>query len=340
VPDADAVSNSDRPFMPARVLLLWGGVLAAALVTIGYLAYRELIHYERVAVRHVPAGAELAVRMDLEQVVLFEPVRKHLLPLVDRLSLADAGGEVAAPPSSRLTRLREHAGLNLGLDLRELVFARMPDGRWLLALGGIFDPQRALAGVEKVLREEEPTVPLHREDRVLMLEGPKLAFTQADDGVLLIGSDAAIVERALPEADEYRRLGLSSEGAAAAVAAPGWLSHFETPGQPSLHSSRGVAARLDFGDPLALTFRVDLTDPAEIPEVQAAFEGWLGAPTAGARFVPQADWGGERAIVARASFEPQASGSVITTTWARSELDRACASLAAWLEARWSRLGQ
>jgi hypothetical protein len=323
--------------MPARVLLLWGGVLAAALVTVAYVAYRELIHYDRVALRHVPAGAELAARMDLEQVVLFEPVRKHLLPLVDRVSLSGAPGQREAP-ATRLTRLREHAGLNLGLDLRELVFARMPDGRWLLVLGGIFEPQRALLGVERVLREEA-TVPLRREGRVLMLGSPELAFAQADDGVLLIGSDAPIVQGALPESREYERLGLSPEGAAVAVAAPSWLAHFDG-GEPSLPSLQSVSGRLDYGDPLALTFHVTLADAADAPRVQRAFEGWLGAPTARAQFVPQADWGGERAILARSHVEPRANGALITATWARSELDRACASLAAWLEPRWRSVGQ
>jgi hypothetical protein len=339
VRDADEGSTAERPFIPARVLLLWGGVFAAALVTVGYVAYRELIHYERVAVRHVPAQAEFAARMDLEQVVLFEPVRKHLLPLVDRLSLKGSQGGEREPPSSRLTRLREHAGLNLGLDLRELVFARLPDGRWMLALGGIFDPNGALEGVERVL-SEEGSVPLHREGRVLMLGSSQLAFAQADDGVLLIGSDAGLVEQALPEGREYERLGLSPEGAAAAVATPSWLAHFENAGDASLHAARSVSARLDFGDPLALTFHVDLAAPADVQHVQRAFEGWLGSPTAGAEFVPQADWGGERAIAARAKFEPRPSGVLITTTWARSELDRACASLAAWLEPRYHGVGQ
>jgi len=55
--------------------------------------------------------------------------------------------------------------------------------------------------------------------------------------------------------------------------------------------------------------------------------------------VPKADWGGERAVVARAAFSPQPGQIIITTTWQRAELDRACASLAAWLEPHWGDVG-
>src|SRR5262245_12328516 len=129
----DSLAAERRP-VPARVLAFAGAGVAAALVLVAFVAYRELIHYERRAIEHVPEGAELALRVDLEQVVLFDPVRRHLLPLLDRAPLGDAPVE----PVSRLLRLRE-AGVNLGMDLREVVFARIePGAGWLLALGGIF----------------------------------------------------------------------------------------------------------------------------------------------------------------------------------------------------------
>src|SRR6185295_7585221 len=99
--------------------LAWVGLILTVLGGVGaWAAYRELIHYRRCAVEHLPADTQFLVRLDVEQVVLFEPLRRHLLPVLDRLPLTAKQQTPSAPAPDRLTRLRE-AGLNLGLDLRE-----------------------------------------------------------------------------------------------------------------------------------------------------------------------------------------------------------------------------
>ena len=207
MPEAETHAGDRRGGVPARVIALWSALGAALLLALGFIAYRELIHYERHASEHVPPGAELALRLDLEQVLLFEPLRRHLLPLVDRAPLAGAPPEPGAP--SRLLRLREQADLNLGFDLREVVFAQEPGGGWVLALGGIFGARSVLDGIERVLAAE-PGLRATRDAGVLTLTGSGLALAQAEDGVLLIASDAAVLGRALPPRRAHEALGLRS----------------------------------------------------------------------------------------------------------------------------------
>lgn len=335
MPDADAETGSDRPATSARALAVLSCLGAAALVVVAYVAYRELIHYDRRAVEHVPAGAELALRVDLEQLVLFEPVRKHLLPLVDHAPLAPPDSEPGGVP--RLLRLREEAGLNLVLDLRELVFARVPDGRWVLALGGLFGSRPLLSGVEEVLRHE-PALRLRREATSLILEPSGLALGQAEDGVLLIASDAALLERALPASRAYEALGFRPGGAAELAVLPSWFDGFEPQAQRAPLSPSWVrsVARVDFGDPLELTLRIEHTENSDLAAMQRMVEGWLAPPT-GANFVPEADWGGERAVLARARFASASkTETVASSTWKQSELDHAARSLASWLEGRFA----
>jgi hypothetical protein len=331
--DAGIQTDGDRPAMSARALALASCLGAAVLVALAYLAYRELIHYDRRAIEHVPAGAELALRVDLEQLVLFEPVRKHLLPLVDRAPFTPPGSEPGGAP--RLRRLREEAGLNLVLDLRELVFARVPDGRWVLALGGLFGSRRLLPRIEEVLRRE-PELRLRREAAMLILDASGVALGQAEDGVLLVGSDAAMLERALRPSRAYEELGLPASGAATLAALPSWFDSFESEARRAPRSASWVrsVARLDFGDPFELTLRIEHTAASDAASMRRVVEDWFATPSEG-NFVPGADWGGERAVLARAQFAMVSrTETVVSTTWERSELDHAARSLATWLEGR------
>lgn len=323
-----------RRSVSARALALFSAGLAVVLAAVAFVAYRELLHYERRAVLHVPAGAAFGVRVDLEQLVLFEPVRKHLLPLVDQVSFgAGAHMDPEGAPSGRLARLREEAGLNLGLDLRELVFASLGRGDgWVLAAGGIFPGGDLLERVARVLASE-PGARVRRQGALLILGPGELALARAADGVLLLGSNASAVEWALLPSDAHRALGLMQEGAAALAALPAWLDR----GVGGGLGFERVTGRLDFGDPLTLTLELAHTAAASNPP-RRGLERWLRVDTS--TFTPAADWGGERALLARARFAAVSPTlTVVTTTWQHGELDRACRSLATWLEAATKRLG-
>jgi hypothetical protein len=94
-----------------RSVALGGVALGALIIAVAVSLYLRYIHYERVAARHVPAGSVLALRIDVEQVDLYEPVRRHLIPLLG--GPARSPGEAAAA----VARLEEHTGLKRG-DLR------------------------------------------------------------------------------------------------------------------------------------------------------------------------------------------------------------------------------
>jgi hypothetical protein len=321
----------ERRSVTARALALYSAALGALLVVLAFVAYRELLHYEPRAARHVPAEATLVLRVDLEQLVLFEPIRKHLLALVDRVPLgADGGGSSTAEDAQRgrLARLREEAGLNLGLDLRELVFARLPEGNdWVLVAGGLFPDTDLIERVESVLRAE-PGARLRRHGASLLLGSGNLTLARAGDGVLLLGSSPSAIERAFLPGSGHRALG--REGAAAFVAVP---SH----STDEAGVMQQISGRLDYGDPFALTLDV-VQAPGDPTSPRQALERWLHIDTT--TFTTSIDWGGERAVLARAELV-QASPTLtrVTTTWERAELDRACRSLATWLEAAAARLG-
>lgn len=321
----------ERRSVSARSLALYSAALGALLLVVAFVAYRELLHYEPRAGRHIPAQATLVVRVDLEQLVLFEPVRKHLLALVDRVALGAGGGGNSVADDAhhgRLARLRERAGLNLGLDLRELVFASSPGGDdWVLAAGGLFPDADLIERVANVLAAE-PGARLRRDGAMLLLGSGTLTLASAPDGVLLLGSSPKAVDQAFLPREGHPVLG--REGAAAfATIAP------HSRGEAS--TVEEIRGWLDYGDPFSLVLEV--VHAAGPPEGhRQALERWLHVDTT--TFTPGVDWGGERAVLARAAFA-SASPTLtrVTTTWERAEVDRACRSLAAWLEAAAAHLG-
>ena len=86
--------------MPSRSLGLAALALTLVAAAGAWWAYRSLIHYERRAALHLPGDADFVARLDLEQVVMFEPVRKYLLPLIDEAPLHRAEAHDAARPET------------------------------------------------------------------------------------------------------------------------------------------------------------------------------------------------------------------------------------------------
>lgn len=334
--------RAERAGIPARTLGVFSVAFAAVLGVLGYVAYRELLHYEPRALEHVPEGAELVARVDLTQVRLFEPARRHLLPLLDAAPLgpAPAAAEAhGAPQPSRLARLREAGVLNLAMDLREVVFARRAHG-WVLAFGGMMEPAGLIDGIERVL-SSEPGARLRRDAGVLLLEPSGVALGQAEDGVLLLSSDRELLSAALPSGAKPTAFGELERGAASVGALPGWFRSWPRASEaPELLGSitRGTGW-LELAEPLQVSFQVELAAATGAAGLQLALEGWLGAD-AGSDFVPLADWAGERAVLARAQYTQRGPSQIaVTSTWHAAELDRAARSLANWLGARLRAIG-
>lgn len=173
-----------RRLIAAGIAVL--GVLAIAGVVIGYFLF---VRYTPLAERHIPGASNVAIRADARQIGTFAPVRKHLWPLlVDRPS-SKAGKTFA-------DRVAENTGINPALDIRELIVASMDSKSWVLLVGGNFKPGKFVPGMEKVFHEEGHPE-WHRNGDLLI--GPTgIAMGQADDGTLVLGTEAEIVDRLAP----------------------------------------------------------------------------------------------------------------------------------------------
>src|SRR3954465_3104624 len=166
---------SPRPrtsFGYRTVFTVFGLSLALAFVG-GLVIYFKYVAYGRVAARHLPNDTRLAARIDVETLLISDPIRARLLPLFDQ-------GSPRPDLKPRHDRFRAHTGVELGRDLREIVLS-VSDGGWVLVFGGKFPRSGLVEGLQTTLAEE-PT-PCVFEDGVLQVQnGP--AIGQASDGAL------------------------------------------------------------------------------------------------------------------------------------------------------------
>ncbi|HEY4159768.1 MAG TPA: hypothetical protein VGM29_16770 [Polyangiaceae bacterium] len=177
----------------------------------GIYLYFAHVAYARVAARHLPADTQLAVRVDVETMLVLEPLRTHLLPLFD------LGAPSTTGLKPRHDRFRAHTGVDLARDLREVVVGIGSNEQdWVVILGGKFPPKGVIDGLEAVLAEEH--VAARRERGAIALDsGPAIA--QADDGALIVASGPACLIAALTGSQAYLMLGLPPEGAGGFAAA-------------------------------------------------------------------------------------------------------------------------
>jgi hypothetical protein len=328
---------SDRPraAISSRSLLEVALVAACGVALAVWVIYRQFIHYERRAVEHLPGQVQFVARLDVEKVPVFEPVRRYLLPLIDKLPILPASAGHPGREPGLLTRLRTGAGLNLGLDLREILVASTPAKGWVLVLGGLFPSQGLVAAIEGALRGQGVTGVVRQGDTLLFTpSGIELA--QAADGCLLVASTRDLLASALPATLYFAELDLPRTGTGAlfanAEAIEHGFEHADAEGDwLGKLQSLGVALRL--GADLQLEARLDVRSPQEVQPVVVGFERWQQSRQLGAPSIPQADWGGERAVLARLKLVKTSGNTVfLTSSWQRPEFDRALRSLASWLE--------
>lgn len=302
-------------------------LLAAAAAVFIYFTY---VRYERVAARHLPPGAQAALRIDVEKVVLFEPVRRHVFPLVEERSQAAATG--ARP--SRLERIQSATGIELAVDLRELVVGWGPGPTdWVLVLGGLFPRKGVLEGLERVLQEEGFS--WRRTADGVALVGPGgIAWGQATDGALIGASSERLLRSALPPTDSFQRLGLSLSGPggfgvsgqALRTLAPSPL-RTAVPALSLVEDVRRVHGDAELGSDVAVTSFIDLErgSAEQVAESIRSLSGgarrlgWLPA-------VP-----GRPLLEVAERLEPTVESPHtvrVTARWSREEVDKAAAELA------------
>jgi hypothetical protein len=341
-------SREERQGVPFRSLA-WAGLALIALGGAGaWLAYSELLHYRRCAVEHLPAETEFAARLDVEQVVLFDPIRRHLLPLIDRLPIgAEPTAPSRTPAEGRLSRLRREAGLNLGLDLREILVATSRDQRWVLVLGGLF-PLPLLPKLERALQRETPEGWARVAD-TLEFSPSGVALGQAADGALVLASDRRALAAALPSTEQFRELGLAREGTggarlsgaaleewAAAAGGPPWLASVQSAGL-NLRLARDIEIDvvLELRDAAAARVVTGLAQHHR-PDAQDRLPAAAPSPTLGPATDALDPWG----LLAHAERTEMAGTTVnFSSSWRQTELDRTAREAAAWLERRLFRKG-
>ncbi|HEX2880772.1 MAG TPA: hypothetical protein VHO25_14670 [Polyangiaceae bacterium] len=298
----------------------WSLVVALGvpvLVLLGIaLGYYRLVYFERVAALHVPAAAHFAARIDVEQVVLFEPIRKNLLPALDEASVVNGN------PLSQ--RIAAETGINLAMDLREIVVALGPDEQWVVVLGGLF-PKQGLEGVVRAITQDERLASSSISQGVLRLEPWALVAAQAADGSFVISNQQQALLAALSPNETFRSLGLSREGAGSVATV------FSESAPSPLKALARARAELGLGP--TITLRVEAEPSLAALTRGDDAERWL----TGAKLLAAGDgpWRALRPGLARAERLSSAQNHwVFQSFLERHEVDTWFADLAAQLRSR------
>ena len=295
------------------VFTVFGLSLAVAFVG-GLFIYFKFVAYGRVAARHLPEDTRLAARIDVETLLISDPVRARLLPLFDQ-------GVPRADLKARHDRFRARTGVELGRDLREIVLS-VSDSGWVLVFGGKF-PKSGLVESLQATLAEEPTASVLT-DGVLQVEnGPSIG--QASDGALVVASDASRLKAALRGGGTYLKLGLPPEGAG------GFALSVLPPAPPGFAQFESVSGAVQLGTRVEVDVAVRLREgassaPARIADAFA---------TLGAAAPPES---AARRPLETARIQPHREGEVgVRLIWTRPELDQGIEWLASLLTAQFAR---
>jgi hypothetical protein len=185
-----------------RVAFRWIALAFAALLAFGFalalVVHDRFVAYQPLAARHTPKDATFVARFDLTHVMLYEPFRRYVFPVVD------LGAE------GRRERLGEE-GLQIGGEVREVVIAFGNDASdWSVALGGPLSENQISDTLARVLRAENRRVDGH--GGLFTVGGGRMAFGQAKDGALVLASSEARLRAALPRSAEPAPLGQGAGG--------------------------------------------------------------------------------------------------------------------------------
>jgi hypothetical protein len=294
--------------------------LGAVIFAVALALYIRYIRYDRVAGLHIPHGASVVVRLDVEQALLYEPVRRHLLPILGAPRASSSQGD------ARLARIEDRTGLHRG-DLREVVVASFADSSdWVIVLGGIFPRGPSAQTIALAFASEGAAWDLSSDGRVAM--GPEgVAVTRASDGAVIIGSSEGTMEAALPSRDPI--LPVTRTG-------PGGFA-FDTRGvadlQRRLSDAPGVATLLShttelrgtvsLSESVAVTVTADVAAGSNGTQLLGEALAWLRtyAKTEASPGAGLIRAGVERSVVSPAGGAG-AQGAQVTMAWEREEVDR------------------
>lgn len=311
----------------------WAVRIAALLVaalTAAYVYFRILRPPPR-AHLHLPPACAAALRVDGVDLLAFEPVRNHVLPVLRDARLHQRAGG----PSLR-ERLKAATGIGLPDDVREVAFGSADGVQWVAAIGGNLESGRFVRGLETILREDG--VAGWTRDGDLLLGPLGWAIAQADDGTIVLGTTASVVRSSLPARDPSATdLRLPHDAAIGFVAMGDLLdpAFAVLPGSKDLLEPKAtfdlVTGTFSLGSEPAL----DLTlRPRSRPaaELAPALQTQLAALGLMLMLVP-ANLHGARQAIAGAVVKAEGQDVRVHAPWPRAELESAAAELAPILAA-------
>jgi hypothetical protein len=331
-PEANEVpavaSPAERKTLPFRVVATGFVLSIAAALAIAVVIYVKLIRYERVAALHLPPDSTAAVRLDVEKAVLYEPVRKHLLPLANEAFDRNATRSGLAP---RLKRIHQKTGIELAIDMREVALAHGPgSGDWVLVIGGMFPKDGVVRGIGAALAEEGVLWKLSADGKTLVAPSG-IALGQASDGAVLLASSPSRLASALPRQDTHARLGLALEGpggfvvAGAAARQLGEASAGSGPSWNAIGHIERVTGTFAIGAALDVQVLVDLGPGADAALAQKRLSLALESARAA---LHGPDFGGERRLLERSEVGVAGPSELrVRAPWERTDVDRAAHSL-------------
>jgi hypothetical protein len=315
----------------SRTVLIGFFALIALAVGIFIVVYLRLLGYDRVAARHIPERTDFVARLDLRQVILFAPIREHVVPV-----LVGPTSD-ASDLEERLKELQVATGVNLGMDVFEVVVLSS-EGEFGAVIGGRMPSSGVVEGVFRLLKEAP--------ERACEAKGPRLscrlpafAMQQAEDGVVVVASTETLLERMLPQGNAYVGLGIDPNGAANATLVlhdTSWGAApllFRGAGAAELGQMERLEARVDLGDPVKLHFEAVPRAGASLAALAPKLESWRPLLQGALAFGPGSDFAGERAVLSRLRFGARGDRATAEAEWQLSEIDQAARSLGAILGA-------
>ncbi|TKD08908.1 hypothetical protein [Polyangium fumosum] len=324
-PEPRAETPRPKPRGPRFVLVAVAAIFVVAAIA-GLLVWNFVLRYRPTARAHVPGGTNIAIRLEAADLVLFGPVREHLL----NLALDEGSGpEVSAPSRpSRATRIHEQTGVRLPADVREVVVASMDGKSWVALVGGRIERGRFVQGLAEVAREEG-WVGFRREGELFV--GPSIVIGQADDGTILVGTDRSIVEAALPATEVGQKLGLPEKGAVTfAIARQAFevLSGANklSPRAAVLGTVERATGTLALSGSPELVVRLEPTKAADAPKLEEGARALLADLGLVLLLLP--DVAGEKEALRATTLKRDGDVVVLRAPWPYEGLDRATAELA------------
>lgn len=304
-------------------------MLALVIVAVAGLLYVRFVRYERVAARHVPAGATAALRLEVQQAALYEPFRKHLLPLLGGPSLPPAEGD------ARVAVFERRSGLSRA-DLREVLVALGPGERdWAIVVGGIFRRHLDAALLSDSLGAADARW-RPAGGGLVQYGDTGMTAAAAPDGTVIFGSSARVVDATISPAAPGLAL---SPGAGGLVVTrsvlegrPGGTGTGSGPSGALREVFRGLSSlkgQIEIGERVELMLHPITADAAAARA--AAVQGFdilrsFGRSDASA-LGRTLRVGAERGrVIAEAP-----DGPAVVLVWEREELDRAFEAAADWI---------